>query len=176
MLYTGSFEVRIHLPFYKDGVGSDIHLVFIKWLLRAHEWLCWGTQLRVQTGHTQHTTSELVLTQMSDFCLLILNFLIQFQFWIDRWNFIHALVEITSMKWLLFVCSLLFVLSIYLKYANYVFGFLRPGKEKLGLLFYQNTGTIFSAYYHWSLVTTKEGWFAQLVVKIVDRPSDIFFP
>lgn len=48
-------------------------------------------------------------------------------------------------------------------------------KKKLCLLFYQNIRTVFSAYYHWSLVTTKEGWFVQLVVKIVDRPSDIFF-
>lgn len=41
MLYTGSFEVRINLPFYNDGVGSDTHLVFIQWLLRAQEWLRW---------------------------------------------------------------------------------------------------------------------------------------
>lgn len=45
MLYTGSFEMRINLPFSYDGVGSDIHFVFIQWLLRAHEWLCWRTQL-----------------------------------------------------------------------------------------------------------------------------------
>ena len=27
MLYTGSFETRISLPFPYDGVGSDIHFV-----------------------------------------------------------------------------------------------------------------------------------------------------
>ena len=37
MLYTGSFEMRINLPFFNDGVGSDTHFVFIKLLLRAHE-------------------------------------------------------------------------------------------------------------------------------------------
>lgn len=25
MLYTGSFEMRINLPFFNDGVGSDTH-------------------------------------------------------------------------------------------------------------------------------------------------------
>lgn len=127
-LYTGSFEMRINFPFPYDGVGSDIHFVFIKWLLRAHEWLRWRTQLSVvQTGHMQHTTSELVL-YVSVWFLLILNFLIQFHFWIDRWHFIHASVEIMSMKWFfLFVTS---CISIYLKYANYVFGFCLTRKRK----------------------------------------------
>lgn len=37
MLHTGSFEMRISLPFSYDGIGSDNRFVFVKWLLRAHE-------------------------------------------------------------------------------------------------------------------------------------------
>lgn len=35
MLYTGSFEMKINLPFSYDGVGFDTHFFFITWLLRA---------------------------------------------------------------------------------------------------------------------------------------------
>lgn len=31
----------------------------------------------------------------------------------------------------------------------------------------------FIAYHHWSFITTKEEWFVQLIVKVIDRPSDI---
>lgn len=144
MLYTGSFEPRINLPFSYDGVGSDTHFVFFQWLLRAHEWLRWRTQLSVvQTGHMQRTTSLSSLCK----CLIsaYLNFLIQFHFWIDRWNFTHALVEIMSMKWFVFTCSdsFLFVFSIYQKYANYVFCLI--WKRKTVSLFY---GTIWTVVFY----------------------------
>lgn len=61
MLYTGSFEMRINLPFSYDGVGSDS---FCLYQMAAKS--TWVTALKntvkcVQTGQMQRTTSELVL-------------------------------------------------------------------------------------------------------------------
>lgn len=62
MLYMGSYEKRISLPFPHDGVGSDIRFVLSNG--------CWEHRIDdteehscvVKTGHMQHTTtSDLVL-------------------------------------------------------------------------------------------------------------------
>lgn len=99
--------------------------------------------------------------------------LIQFHCWIDRWCFIHALVEIMSVEWFfLFVASFLCFPCI----SSMLLMFLvLSDMEKKSCVFIKIFERFFLAYHHWSLVTTKEEWFAQLIVRTVDRPSDVFF-
>lgn len=75
-----------------------------------HAWWCWRPLCSaVLTGHEHRATAELVPYVNVWFCLRIVNCLIQFHFLIDRWNFIHAFIEIMSVKWFFFFVAYLFV-------------------------------------------------------------------